>query len=202
MHVTVSGTHGPVSTASGEQLHPQWEHVAAETIPRTARHCRLPPAPELGSSWPPGPQRRTSGHFPAPGHIPGKETQAPDGLCGPSVGIGTELCPVPRLPEEGLGPAAPCGVLAGVRAQHTHLPPGDLGSLTVTQASGTHVCTRALKSHDSGTYHDVGQPQPARWVRLGRQQPCQPSGPAAQGAWAGPAPQLPAPLRDGALPSG
>lgn len=86
MHVTVTGTHGPVSTASGEQLHPQWERVAAETIPRTARHCRLPPAPELGSNWPPGPQRRTSGHFPAPGHIPGKETQALMACAGPPWG--------------------------------------------------------------------------------------------------------------------
>ena len=135
LHVTVTRTHGPVNTALGEQLHPQWERVAAETIPRTAWHRRL------GSKRPPGPQRRTSGRFPAPGHIPRKETQAPDGLCGPSMGIGTELCPAPRIPEEGLGPAAPCGVLAGVRRRGTRLPPGDLGGLTVTQAPGTHFRT-------------------------------------------------------------
>lgn len=49
-HVTVTGTHGPVNTASGEQLHPQWERVAAETIPRTAQHRRLP-AGQQEATW-------------------------------------------------------------------------------------------------------------------------------------------------------
>lgn len=43
--VSVTGTCVPVSTASGGQLHPWWEHMASETVSRTARHRGLPLPP-------------------------------------------------------------------------------------------------------------------------------------------------------------